>query len=151
MRTARDIMSTAVLTVRTDTSIDELARKFAEARVSGFPVLNAAGSLVGVVTEGDLIHQNQRLHIPTAVAIFDAVIYLGSSKRLEEEVKRVAATRVDEIMTPDPVTVHLDTPVEEVASLMADQEVHTIPVLDNVGSLVGVIGKLDVIRSMASP
>lgn len=148
MKTARDIMTRQVCTVNVSTSLEDLAKTFTEKRVSGFPVVDAEGRLAGVVTEGDLIHQNQRLHIPTAVAIFDAVIVLGSSKRLEEEIRRVAATRVEEIMTRDPVTVGEDTPVEEIATLMAEQNLHTIPVLDDEGALAGVVGKLDVIRSL---
>ncbi|GAB4259301.1 MAG: CBS domain-containing protein [Deferrisomatales bacterium] len=148
MTTARDIMTRDVITVTEETPVDELAKAFVAHGVSGFPVLGAEGELVGVVTEGDLIHQNQRLHIPTAVAIFDAVVVLGSSKRLEEEIRRVAARRVGEIMTRDPITVEEDTPVSEVASIMADKGVHTLPVLDREGRLVGVIGKIDVIRAM---
>jgi len=148
-KTAADIMTRNVYTVTEATPIDELARAFSSKGVSGFPVLDSTGNLVGVVTESDLIHQNQRLHIPTAVALFDAVIFLGSSKRLEAEIRRMAATRVGEIMTKGPVTVAEATPVDEVAALMAERDVDTVPVIDESGRLVGVIGKIDVIRSLA--
>jgi len=150
MRTAREIMTREVRTVTEDTPIDALARAFAESDVSGFPVLDREGNLVGVVTETDLIHQNQRLHIPTAVAIFDAVFVLGSSKRLEEEIRRMTATQVGEIMTRDPVTVTEEASVEEVATVMGEQDVHTLPVVGADGGLVGVIGKRDLIRAMGS-
>jgi CBS domain-containing protein len=150
MKTAGEIMTREVRTVSEDTPIDALARAFAEREVSGFPVLDPGGRLVGVVTETDLIHQNQRLHIPTAVAIFDAVFVLGSSKRLEEEIRRMTATRVGEIMTRDPVTVTEEATVEEVATAMGERGVHTLPVVDATGRLVGVIGKRDVIRAMGS-
>ena len=61
----------------------------------------------------------------------------------------MAADEVAEIMTPDPVTVAADAPVAEVARLFAERRVHTLPVLSSDGDLVGVIGKLDVIRTMA--
>lgn len=148
MKTARDIMTREVHTVTPATPIEDLARTFTEKHVDGFPVLDADGRLVGVVTEGDLIHQNQRLHIPTVVALFDAVVVLGSSKRLDEEIRRLTATRVEEIMTREPITVGEDTPVDEIATLMAEEDVHTLPVVDAAGGLVGVIGKVDVIRSL---
>lgn len=151
MQTARDIMTRRVHSVTRATPIQELARSFAEKQVSGFPVLDEGGRLEGVVTESDLIHQNRRLHIPTAIALLDSVIVLGSSRRLEEEIRRMSATRVEEIMTRHPVTVLEDTPVPEVARLMADRHVHTIPVLDAEGALAGIIGKRDVIRAMAGP
>ncbi|MBI5016395.1 MAG: CBS domain-containing protein [Deltaproteobacteria bacterium] len=151
MKTAREIMTKDVFTVTESTPLDELARAFANRGVSGFPVVDAERRLVGVVTETDLIHQNQRLHIPTAVAIFDAVIVLGSSKRLEEEVRRMTATTVGEIMAAEPVTIGPDLSVQDVAALMAEQGVHTLPVVDSSGALVGVVGKLDVIRALATP
>ncbi len=148
MKRARDIMTRTVHTVPPDMPLDALAKAFTEKRVSGFPVVDQEGKIIGVVTESDLIHQNQRLHIPTTIALFDAVIVLGSSRRLEEEIRRVAATTVGEIMTPDPVTVDEDMPVEEIAALMAERRIHTLPVLDAEGNLVGVIGKVDVIRGL---
>jgi len=148
MKRARDIMTREVRTVTPETSLKDLARLFTETGVSGFPVVDADGTLRGVVTESDLIHQNQRLHIPTTIALFDAVIFLGSSRKLEEELRRMAATTVEEIMTPHPVTVGEDTPVEEVAQIMAERHIHTLPVLDDEGNVVGVIGKVDVIRAM---
>lgn len=150
MKTAGDIMTRDVHTVPPTMGLEDLAKAFAERRVSGFPVLDEAGSLVGVITESDLIHQNQRLHIPTAIALFDSVIVLGSSKRLEDEIRHMAATTVEEIMTRDPLTVSLEMPVAEVASLMANRRAHTLPVVDATGKLVGVIGKLDLIRASAS-
>lgn len=150
-RTARDIMTREVFTVTEDTSLQALADAFGEKRVGGFPVVDAEGRLVGVVTERDLIHQNQRLHIPTTVAIFDAVIMLGSSKRLEEEVRRIGATTVGEIMTREPATVGEELPLGEVAALMAETDAYTLPVLGAAGQLAGVIGKIDVIRALARP
>ena len=130
-------------------SIQDLAKRFAETGTSGFPVVDAAGTVVGVVTEADLLHQNERLHIPTTFVLLDAVITLGSSKKLEDEMRRIAAAEVAEIMTPDPVTVAAGAPVAEVARLFTERRVHTLPVLSEDGELVGVIGKLDVIRTMA--
>lgn len=149
MKTAREIMTSEVHTVREELPLQELARAFEACSVSGFPVLDPQGNLVGVVTETDLIHQNHRLHIPTAVAIFDAVVVLGSSKKLEEEMRRMAATSVGEIMSRKPVTVGEEATVEEIASIMGEHGVHTLPVLGPDGALVGVIGKRDVIRAMA--
>lgn len=149
MKTAREIMTREVHTVREELPLQELARAFDARGVSGFPVVDAEGHLVGVVTETNLIHQNQRLHIPTAVAIFDAVVVLGSSKKLEEEMHRMAATTVGEIMSRKPVTVGEDATVEDIASIMGEHGVHTLPVVGRDGALVGVIGKRDVIRAMA--
>lgn len=149
MKTARDVMTTAVFTVTPETDLGTLAKLFAEKQVSGFPVVDGAGRVVGVVTESDLIHRDQRLHIPTTVTLFDAILVLGSTKKLEEEMRRIAATTVGEIMARDPVTVAPGATLPEIATLMGEKNVHTLPVTDGGGKLLGVVGKRDLIRAMA--
>ncbi|MCW5198131.1 CBS domain-containing protein, partial [Desulfobulbus sp. F3] len=105
--------------------------------------------VIGVVTESDLIFQNKKVHIPTALAIFDAFIFLEDPDKMERELKKMAGSIVADICTTKPVTVREDTPIEEVATLMAEKKIHTLPVLDDDGQLVGVIGKSDIIRMIA--
>ncbi len=149
MLTAKDLMSSNVIAVTLDTSVRELARILADNRISGAPVVDGAGGLVGVVTESDLIFQNKKLHIPTAWAILDAFIFLEDPDKMEREMQKMAGTTVADICTRKPVTVQEDTPLEEVATLMAEKKVHTLPVLDKAGQLVGVLGKSDLIRMIA--
>lgn len=148
MKTAGEIMTREVHTVAPETPISELARLFTEKRVSGFPVTEG-GKLVGVVTESDLIHQNERLHIPTMVTLFDAVLMLGSTKKVEDEMRRMTATTVGEIMARDPEVIGEDATLGEIATVMGERNVHTLPVVNAEGSLVGIVGKLDLIRAMA--
>ena len=95
MLTAKDIMTKKVITVKPDTSIKELSALFVKHGLSGAPVIDEGGGLYGVVTENDLISQNKRLHIPTVISFLDAAIYLESSKKFEQELKRMAATKVE--------------------------------------------------------
>jgi CBS domain-containing protein len=147
MKTAKDLMTREVHTVSPNTGLKELAKLFAEKRVGGFPVVEA-GLVVGVVTASDLIHRDERLHIPTFFTIFDAVLPMGGEKKFEEELRKMAATTVAEIMTQDPVVLSPDATVTEIATAMGEKGVHTLPVVDAGGKLVGVIGKLDLIRAM---
>lgn len=148
MITAKEIMTKDVITVTKDTSIKELSDLFIKHKVNGFPVLDESGQLVGIVTEKNLIEQNKNLHIPTVIALFDAVIYLESGKKFEEEVRRFNATQVKDIFTPNVVTVSPDTSFDEIASLMAEKSVHSIPVVEG-KKTVGIIGKLDIIKGLA--
>ena len=148
MITAKEIMTKDVITVTEDTPIKALSGLFLKHKVNGFPVLDQGGQLVGIVTEKNLIEQNKNLHILTVIALFDAVIYLESGKKFEEEVKRFNATLVKDIFTPNVVTVLPDTPFDEIASLMAEKGVHSIPVVDG-KKIVGMIGKLDIIKGLA--
>jgi CBS-domain-containing membrane protein len=148
MITAKEIMTKEVITVTKDTSIKTLSDLFIKHKVNGFPVLDQGGQLIGIVTEKNLIEQNKNLHIPTVIALFDAVIYLESDKKFEEEVKRFNATLVKDIYTSNVVTVSPDTSINEIASLMAEKSVHSIPVVDGKNT-VGIIGKLDIIKGLA--
>ena len=148
MLQAKDIMTPEVITVSPEMSLPDLSKLFIEKQKNGFPVVDSSGKLIGVVTEKDLIDQNKQLHMPTVIALFDAVIYLDSQKKFEEELKRFTGTRVEDICSRDVITVAPDTPLSQVASIMAENSVHTLPVVE-AGRLVGVIGKRDVIRGLA--
>ena len=148
MITAKEIMTPEVITVTKTTSIKNLSDLFIKHRVNGFPVLDEDDQLIGIVTEKNLIEQNKNLHIPTVIALFDAVIYLESGKKFEAEVKRFNATQVKDIYTSNVVTVSPEVGIHEIASLMAEKSVHSIPVVDG-KNILGIIGKLDIIKGLA--
>ncbi len=148
MMTAKEIMTREVITVTKGTSIKELSGLFIKHKVNGFPVVDDDGELLGIITEKNLIEQNKNLHIPTVISLFDAVIYLESGKKFEEEMKRYSATRVEDIYTSNVVTISPDTGIQEIASLMAEKSIHSLPVMEG-GTILGIIGKLDVIKGLA--
>ena len=148
MLRAQDLMTESVIAVTKDTEVRELAQILTENKISGAPVVDGAGKLVGVVTESDLIFQNKKVHIPTAVAILDAFFFLESPEKMEQEMKKMAGVTVGEIYAAEVISVQKDTPLEELATLMAEKNIHTLPVLDQ-EELVGVIGKSDIIRTIA--
>jgi CBS domain-containing protein len=115
--------------------------------ISGVPVVDDTGSLFGIVTENDLISRNKRLHIPTVVSFLDAAIYLESSRKFEEEVKRVAATKVGDICVRKVVTITEDTTVVDIATIMAEKKVHLLPVIE-AGKVVGIVGKRDMVKAV---
>lgn len=145
---AKDIMTRDVVTVTKEMTIEELARLFARHAISGAPVVDENGGLVGIVTENDLIKMEQRLHIPTVVTILDAVIYLGSSKKFEEDIKRMAATKVEDIYKKDVVKIGENATLQEIATIMSEKDIHHLPVIKK-GKIVGIIGKKDIVRAIA--
>lgn len=147
MPTAKDIMTTQVVTVKKDATIEELANLFIVHKVNGIPVVNDEEVVIGIVTEGDLIEQNKNLHIPTVIALFDAVIPLEGQKTFESEVKRLTASKVEDIYNDKVISVALDKDVQYIGTLMAENDIHTIPVIEK-GKLLGIIGKVDVIKAM---
>jgi CBS domain-containing protein len=147
MLTAKDIMTTDVLIVKPDTSIEELSAILVKNEISGVPVVDDSGALYGVVTENDLISRNKRLHIPTVVSFLDAAIYLESSKKFEQEVKRLTATRVGDICSRKVVTITEDTTVIDIATIMSEKKAHLLPVL-KAGKVVGIVGKRDMVKAV---
>ncbi|MCK4503223.1 MAG: CBS domain-containing protein [Desulfuromonadales bacterium] len=145
MVTARDIMSTDVVTVTRDTTLAALAKKFVETRFSNLPVLDETGALIGIISETDLIEQQRPLHIPTVMTLFDWVFTFGNEKRFQEEVDRVTAAVVGELYSKDPVVCSPDATVRDLAALMSQHKVHLLPVIDG-GKMVGVVARLDLIR-----
>ena len=149
MLNASDIMTTEVITVKTNTSLKELAKILYENHINGVPVVDDDGLLIGIICESDLIRKDKKLHIPTVVTIFDAVLYLESPKKMEKEIQRVNATTVEDLYSKEVLTVDEKTPVDEIATLMTQKKIYTIPVMDG-DRLVGIIGKADLIRTLVS-
>ena len=146
MLQAKDIMTKDVITVKPESTVEALARLLMDNKISGVPVVDEEKKIIGIVTENDLISKNKRLHIPTIMRLFDAFILLGSG-RMEDEIKKMAATIVDEICTKKVLTIQEDMSLEDIATIMAEQHIHLLPVLrDDV--VVGIVGKADMVRAM---
>jgi CBS domain-containing protein len=149
MQTARDIMSSDVVTISPETDINEAARLLLEKDFNGLPVVDEQGVLVGVLCQSDLVVQQREIPLPSFFTLLGGFVALTSLNQLQRAVDKMAATKVHQAMTPEPVHVTPDTPVNKLADLMVEQKYHTIPVLEN-GKLVGVIGKKDILRLLAS-
>ena len=148
MLTARDIMTKDVITVKKETKVSDLAEIFTISGIGGVPVVDNSGKVIGVVTESDLVEQSKSLHLPTVFTILDSVIFLETAKHFEKELKKMTGAKVEDIYTEGAITVRPDAPVREIATIMAEKKIYTIPVLDG-DKLVGVIGKADVVRASA--
>ena len=142
---ASDIMTTEVIPVSPKTDITQAAAVLLKNHINGVPVVNDKGKLVGMLCQSDLITQQKRFPVPSIFTFLDGLFSFTSTKTLEKEIQKIAATTVADAMTADPVFVGPDTPIEEVASLMVEKHFHTIPVVD-VDRLVGVLGKEDVLK-----
>ncbi len=149
MLTARDIMTRNVISVQKDTPVAELARILTSNHISGVPVLDDSGKVIAVATESDLIDQSKKLHIPTVITILDSVFYLENPDKMEAEMKKMAATSVAEICSATPKTISPETGLDEIATIMAEDNIHTLPVIEN-DRLAGIIGKKDIIKTLIS-
>ena len=150
MKTAHDIMTKNVVSVTLDTSVRDLASVLLNKNISGVPVLDKAGRLCGIATESDLIFQNKRLHVPPFITILDSFLFLDNPEKMEQELKKIAGATVLEIYTEGVVSIQPDTPLDEIATIMTEKKMHTLPVLSENGEIAGIVGKKDIIRTILS-
>lgn len=144
---ARNIMTKEVITVSPETDIAQATSLLLENHINGAPVVNADGELVGMLCQSDLIVQQKKIPLPSIFTFWDGVFSFSSTRSLEKEMQKIAATTVADAMSTDPVFVGPDATIEEVASLMAEKHFHTIPVVEN-SKVVGVLGKEDVLKTL---
>ena len=148
MLTAKDIMSKTVITLSPGMEIVTAAGILMDNHINGAPVVNESGAIMGILSRDDLVTQQKKIPLPSYFMVLDALIPLHSSGQVEKELEKIAATTVEHAMTPDPVCVRPDTPVEDIATIMVDKKIHTIPVVDEDDRLVGIVGKEDILRTI---
>jgi len=147
MLKVKDIMTRELITVSPETEVVHATKLLLENRINGVPVTDETGKLVGILCQSDLIAQQKKLPIPSFFTLLNGLIPITSMKQIEKQVQKITAATVAQAMTKNPVTVQPDTEIEEVASLMVDNNFHTIPVMDE-GQLVGIVGKEDILRTL---
>jgi len=145
---AREIMSKDVVTIGKDTTIEEIAHLLADNNISGVPVTDSGDRVIGMVTQKDLLYKDVEPRFPAVVEILGGVIFLQGVKHYNEELKKLVATKAEDIMTKQVVTVEGDTQVEKVAGIMVERDINRIPVVEN-GKLIGIISRADIVRYIA--
>ena len=150
MATVADIMERDPIAVGRDDDVESVIRVLREHELPGVPVVDGSGTLVGIITENDLILRDEEadLHLPHHLDIMGGVIYLESMKHFEERIKKAFASKAEDMMTPDPTTVTPEQPVEDAAKLIAEGKHNRLPVVDDDGRLVGVVTRLDVLDAI---
>lgn len=143
----KDIMTKNVITVNPEMSIHKLAELFMKKNISGAPVVDKSGKLLGIAKEEGVIFKDKKVHLPTFINLSFGFIALGTAK-YNEEIKKITASTVSSIMEKDTVTISPNTEIEDVATLMIEKEVYYLPVVDK-DKLVGVITKKDIVRAIA--
>jgi len=143
----QEIMSSPAITVTPETTIQEVARIMGEHHISGVPVIDADGRLLGTVTEVNLIARNAPLKQPRYLAVLSAVIPVGLDDYYEykQQLRQALATNARQLMNSDVRTVEPSTTVEEALEIMLHPEHTMLPVLEN-DRLVGVVTRTDLVR-----
>jgi CBS domain-containing protein len=143
---AKDVMTTAILTVTPETDVGEIARTMLDAHISAIPVIGEDGSLLGIVSEGDLMH---RAESETRRRPSWWLRLLATPEEPAERYLREFGRRARDVMTKDVITVAPDTPLTEIAAMLEKYHIKRVPVVDD-GKVVGIVSRANLLRGVAT-
>jgi CBS domain-containing protein len=143
---AHDVMTWGVISVEADASVIRAAQLMVQNRISGLPVVDAVGTLVGMVTEGDFLRRGE---LGTQRQRPRWLEFLIGPGRLANEYVRARGRKVAEIMTPNPYTITQETPLEEIVQLMEKHRIKRLPVADD-GKPIGMVSRANLLQALAS-
>lgn len=149
-KTVADVMSHDPIVVQPETSIKEAIKILVEHRISGLPVVDQTGKLVGVISETDLLWQETGVTPPAYIMFLDSVIYLENPARHDKELHKALGLTVGEVMSGDPVTITPDQPLRKAAKLMQEKSIRRLAVTDEAGKVIGILTPGDIVRTMAA-
>jgi CBS domain-containing protein len=137
----KDVMTEDVLTVSTSSTLKETAQLLADLGISGMPVVDAEGTLAGVISEADILYKERghgRRHGGSFVWLFFPDLL---------DTNKLDARTAGEAMSSPAVTIGPDRPVNEAAGLMLDEAINRLPVVDPDGKLIGIVTRADLVRA----
>ncbi len=143
-----DVMTTKVVTVGLETPLKEVARLMIGHAVSGLPVVDETGRVVGIVSEADLLIKERGTD---GIQRRPLARIFGESAETQQVIAKVEAVTAQEAMTAPPITIEADRPVREAADLMIERQVNRLPVVDLEGRLLGIVTRADIVRAFTRP
>jgi CBS domain-containing protein len=143
---ARDIMTLAVFTAKPTMSVKDVARLFMERRISAVPVVDDQRKIVGIVSEGDLVHRSE---ISTERRHPWWLVLMAGDEGLAAEYIKTHAKRVADIMTRKVITAKPDTPLQEIAAMLEKYGIKRVPIVRD-GQLVGIVSRANLVQAIAT-
>ena len=147
--TVGEIMDPDPVTVSPGTGVPTLIKLLREHELPGVPVVQDDGTLVGIVTESDLILRgdDSSLHLPHYFELFGGLVFLEPLSHFEERLRKATAALARDLMTEDPVTIEPSATVHAAARLISRSKHNRLPVVEH-GRLVGVVTRVDVLEAL---
>jgi CBS-domain-containing membrane protein len=143
MMTVRDVMTRSVVSVRPGTPLKEVAQLLIDHRISGLPVVDDDGAVLGIVSEADFLVKEQGAE---AVRHRPLARILGESRESRSQLAKIGALTAGEAMTAPAVTVSSGRRMAEAAAVMTARGINRLPVVDD-GRLVGIVTRADLVRA----
>jgi CBS domain-containing protein len=136
------------VTIKPLDTVETVLKLLEEKHISGLPVVDEDGKVVGVVSEADLLFKERPLRMPLYLTFLGGVIYLEPLDKFLQQLKKTLGILVQDVMTLAPITITPDTPVPCAANLMLEKRINRLPVVDDKGKLIGIITRNDLLRAL---
>jgi CBS domain-containing protein len=144
-----EVMTTDVVSFTPDQNVQEAMQLLIDRGVDAGPVIDDTGLVLGMLSTGDLIVEEARVHFPTVVNFLGVNVTLPfNDRKLDESIEKALGATVGEVMSAEPVTIGPDATVEDAATFMHDGDLSRLPVVDDEGRLVGLVARGDIVRSI---
>jgi len=150
VKTAAEIMNADAPSVSPEDDARKAIDLLAKTELGAVSVVDEGGRVVGIVSESDLILSDEEadLHLPHYLNIMGGVVFVGSMKGFEQRLDKAFATKVSELMTPEPVVAHDYEAANRVAKKIADKHHNHLPVVDSDGRLAGMVTRADALAAL---
>ena len=141
-------MTANPLTVMSMDSVETVLNCLEEQHISGLPVVDEVGKVVGIVSEADLLFKERPIRLPLYLMFLGGVIYLEPLDHFLQQLRKCLGLTVQDVMTPHPMTIAPDAPISQAADLMLTQRINRLPVVDETGKLIGIVTRNDLLRAL---
>ena len=145
---AKDIMTTDVIVANKNDIIANVANLLIKEKIGGLPVVDEENKVVGIISETDIMKKESHVDSPRMLNFIQGIIFLDDMKKFEDEMRAIAAYKVEDLMSKDIITVNENDTFDYVANVMINKSINRVPVVDENNFLKGIICIYDIIKAM---
>ena len=139
---AKPIMTTDVIVANKNEIMANVANRLIKEKIGGLPVVDEENKVVGIISETDIMKKESHVDSPRMLNFIQGIIFLDDMKKFEDEMRAIAAYKVEDLMSKDIITV------DYVANVMINKSINRVPVVDENNFLKGIICRYDIIKAM---
>lgn len=148
----KDIMTTDVVSASAQTSLIDVAKILTKGAFNGVPIVTEDKTLIGIITEHDLISGQSGIHLPTLQALLGSLPVFGKDKKsFNDEMRAVTKMTAQDVMNKDPLTLPTTATYDEaVKAFQTHHAVNPIPVVDSTRKLIGIVSRFDLLKPLTT-
>jgi len=139
-------MTKEVTSVTVSTPVSRVAELLFDGNLTGMPVLDAGGHVIGIITEYDLMSRQEHIHIPSYVKLLSQFKVAGDKRTVKGEIDKILSLKASDVMSKPVVTISPETEVSEAARIFSEEHINPLPVVDRNGKLAGIISRADIVK-----